>query len=72
MMDYQNFIEYQIHDPISNKGFVTRSYDEALGYYDRKWVVVENNVTICRLSLFYMTRSEASMTWNDNPDFRKH
>jgi hypothetical protein len=68
-MDSQNFIEYKIHDPISNNAFVTRSYDEALAYYDRGWLVVENNVTICRLSVHYITRSEVAMTWNNNPDF---
>jgi hypothetical protein len=70
-MDSQNYIEYNIYDPISNKDFVTRSYDEALAYYDRGWTVVEKNITICRPSVFLSTRSIAAMTWNNNPDFEK-
>jgi hypothetical protein len=70
-VDSQNYIEYKIHDPISNKGLVTRSYDEALAYYDRGWIVVEKNITICRPSVFLSTRSIAVMKWNNNPDFEK-
>jgi hypothetical protein len=71
-MDSQNYVEYELSDPISgNKAIFTRSYDEALAYYDRGWLVVENNITICRLSVHYITRSEVSMTWNNNLDFER-
>jgi hypothetical protein len=70
-MDSQNYTEYKIHDPISNKGLITRSYDEALAYYDRGWIVVESDVTICKFSVHYLTHLESSMTWNNNPDFER-
>jgi hypothetical protein len=71
-MDSQNYIEYELSDPVSGgKEIFTRSYDEALAYFDRGWIVVEKNITICRPSVFLSTRLTAVMTWNNNPDFEK-
>jgi hypothetical protein len=69
-MDSQNFIEYEICNPITYKRIFTRTRDEALGYYDQGWIVIEHHITIARPSIYNGTRVDISMAWNDNPEFK--
>ena len=64
-----NFVEYELCDPVSNRRLITDSYEEALAYYEKEWLVYENHVTIGRPSAFTQAKLILTTTWNNNPDF---
>lgn len=68
-MEKQDFVEYELCDPVSNKRFMTESRDEAAAYFDREWIVVERQITVCKPSLHTATELVVKMTWNNNPEF---
>ncbi len=68
-MDSRNYIEYELVDPVSNKRHMTESRDEAAAYFEKEWMVTENQVTICRPSLFSESKMVVKKIWNNNPEF---
>ena len=68
-MERKDTIEYEVHDPVSNKEFTTLSRDEAAAYFEEEWIVIERQVTICRPSLLTESRMIVSVYWNNNPEF---
>jgi hypothetical protein len=71
MTESQNYIEYQISNPVTDKGFVSRSYEEAKSYFDEGWYIVEKHIAVCVASGFISTYSETAITWNSNPEFEE-
>ncbi len=69
-MDSLNYVEYECSNPISSRRpIITRSREEAIGYYfDRGWIVVERHVMVSKTSSYTQARMSASMCWNDNPN----
>jgi hypothetical protein len=70
-MDSQNYIEYEISDSISGKRFFSRSYDEALAYYENGWYVVERHITIGVFSMFESCQTIMCQVWNNNPQYKE-
>lgn len=70
-MDTHNFIEYELSDPVSDRRLVTDSREEAIAYFEKKWLVAEHHVTICKPSIHTSTRVDVAVTWNNNPDFER-
>lgn len=68
-MDSQNYIEYEISEPISDKRFFSRSYDEARTYFESGWYVVERHITIGVFSIFESSQIIMCQVWNNNPHY---
>jgi hypothetical protein len=68
-MESQNFIKYELVDPVSNRSIMTESRDEAIAYYEKGRLIYEHHVTISIPSPFVSTQQLVTMTWNNNPYF---
>lgn len=68
-MDAIHYIDYELIEPVSNQRFITESYEEARGYYEQEWIVIERQNTICQPSLFTESKLVVKMLWNNDPDF---
>jgi len=69
-MEKQDITEYYVYEPVYNKGFTTWSRDEAIAYFEREWVVIERQISVCRPSLLTESRMIVSVYWNNNPEFK--
>ena len=63
------YTEYEVVDQVSNKRFFTESREEALGYFEKEWFVVERHITRRRYTLFDEVELALKTNWNNNPDF---
>lgn len=68
-MDTQNFVEYELVNPATDRRYFTESRAEALGYFEKGWLVFENQISVFRPSLYTATKTVVTMLWNDNPEF---
>jgi hypothetical protein len=70
-METQNFVEYEIIDPVSNRRDFTDSRDEAISYFEKNWMVMERHITICNPLPLTQTQLIVIKTWNNNPKSKK-
>ncbi len=68
-METQTYIEYELVEPVTNRRLITESREEAIAYFEKKWLVYENYNTVALPSPFVSTRETVTVKWNDNPFF---
>ncbi len=71
-MDTRLYIEYELVNPATADSFTTDSREEAIGYFEKDWIVYEHQVTICRHSKYTQSHLSVTMMWNDNPAFQEN
>ena len=69
-MDAQNFVKYELINLVSDRSIVTDSREEAKGYYEEGWTVIEHSITITVPSPFVSAKEVISVKWNDNPYYQ--
>jgi len=70
-MDSQLYIEYELVNPATDRRHFTESREEALGYFEKGWLVFENQTVMFRPSIYTSTKTIVTMIWNDNPEFQE-
>lgn len=54
-MEKQDFLEYELVDPVPTKRYMTESREEAAAYFEKGWIVVERQITVCKPSIYTAT-----------------
>jgi hypothetical protein len=68
-MESQTFVVYEITEPITNRTFVTDSYDVAVDCFNDGSMVFEKHKTITQASPYIQSGSYTTLQWHNNPNF---
>lgn len=66
-METQNYIEYELSNPVSDRLLITESREEATAYFEKDWTAYEHHISITRLK-YTSTRVDVATIWNNNPE----
>ncbi len=69
-METQNYIEYELIEPVTNRRLITESREEAIAYFERGWLVYEHHNTVAVPSAYLSTQQIISLSWNNKPGFK--
>ncbi len=70
-MDTSEFVEYEVVNLETDRRHFTDSREEAMGYFERGWLVFENRTAMFRPSIFTSTKTIVTLLWNNNPEFQE-